>query len=129
MEGAAFNMISSFDHVQVSIEPGRLDEALAFYVDFLGFARVPKPADMRQSGAWLTSGTVNLHLGEDINPGVAFTPSPHAHPAMRVDNFDALFAQAGTKGFKARIDKGPAGFKRGSIWDPFGNRIELMQKL
>ncbi len=122
-------MILSFDHVQVSIRPGRLPDALAFYVDFLGFTRVPKPSDMRQSGAWLTAGSVNLHLGEDIDPCVEFTPSAHAHPAMRVDNFDALFSRATELGYKTRIDNGPAGFKRGSIWDPFGNRIELMQKL
>lgn len=122
-------MILSFDHVQVSIRPGRLPDALAFYVDFLGFTRVPKPADMRQSGAWLTAGSVNSHLGEDLDLGAEFTASPHAHPAMRVDNFDAMFGRAAELGYKTRIDNGPAGFKRGSIWDPFGNRIELMQKL
>jgi catechol 2,3-dioxygenase-like lactoylglutathione lyase family enzyme len=122
-------MILAFDHVQVAIPPGKLDEALAFYVDVLGFERVPKPADMRQSGAWLTSGSVNLHLGEDLDCAVTFAPSPHAHPAMRLDNFDATMQTAAARGLKTRIDKGPAGFQRGSIWDPFGNRIELMQEL
>ena len=122
-------MILAFDHVQVSMPPGKLNEALAFYVDVLGFVQVPKPADMRQSGAWLTSGSVNLHLGEDLDLGVTFVPSPHAHPALRLDNFDAIMQTAAARGFKTRIDSGPAGFHRGSIWDPFGNRIELMQKL
>lgn len=122
-------MILSVDHVQVSIRPGGLDDALAFYVGILGFTLVPKPADMRQSGAWLTSGSVNLHLGEELDPDVAFAPSPHAHPALRVDNFQSLMDAARQHGLNIRVDKGPAGFHRGSIWDPFDNRIELMQKL
>jgi len=122
-------MILAFDHVQVSIPPGKLDEALAFYIDVLGFIRVAKPASMRQSGAWLTSGSVNLHLGEDIDPATAFVVSPHAHPAMRVDNFQELMRVSEENGLKVRVDAGPSGFLRGSVWDPFGNRIELMQKL
>jgi catechol 2,3-dioxygenase-like lactoylglutathione lyase family enzyme len=121
-------MILSVDHVQVMIPTGRLDDALVFYIDLLGFTRVPKPADMRQSGAWLTSGAVNLHLGEDLAMTEAdFVASPNAHPAMRVDNFLDLMRLAEQKGLKVRVDSGPSGFHRGSIWDPFGNRIELMQ--
>lgn len=123
-------MILQYDHVQVMIPTGKLDDALAFYVGLLGFTRVPKPADMRQSGAWLVSGQVNLHLGEDLNRRTdEFVASPDAHPAMRVDNFDELIQVAKEKGLKVRVDTGPSGFHRGSIWDPFGNRIELMQKL
>ncbi len=118
-------MILAFDHVQISIPSGQLDSALAFYVDVLGFSRVPKPADMRQTGAWLIQGAVNLHLGEED----MFAASAYAHPALRVDNFLALMSLAEQNGLKTRVDKGPFGFHRGSIWDPFGNRIELMQKL
>lgn len=122
-------MIHSFDHVQVMIPTGKLDEALAFYMDLLGFTRVPKPADMRQSGAWLVSGAVNLHLGEDLAVDAAdFVASPNAHPALRVDNFLELMRLAEQKGLKVRVDNGPAGFHRGSIWDPFGNRLEFMQE-
>ncbi len=121
-------MILSIDHFQVSIPAGTVQDALDFYVDILGFTRVPKPADMIQSGAWLTGGSVNLHLGERKD-GEIFTASPDAHPAIRVDNFQDLMRLAEQKGLKIRMDKGPSGFYRGSIWDPFGNRIELMQKL
>ncbi len=122
-------MILAFDHVQVSIPTGYLDEALAFYIGVLGFTRVPKPADMRQSGAWLTGGTVNLHLGEASESDAAFSASGHAHPAIRVDNFQELMRLSEQKGLRVRVDAGPVGFLRGSVWDPFGNRIELMQKL
>jgi catechol 2,3-dioxygenase-like lactoylglutathione lyase family enzyme len=122
-------MILCYDHVQVMIPTGELTAALAFYINLLGFTRVPKPDDMRQSGAWLVCGDVKLHLGEDLEINANdFVPSPQAHPAMRVDNFDELMDKAKSHGLKVRIDKGPSGFQRGSIWDPFGNRIELMQK-
>ncbi len=129
-------MIQSFDHIQLTIKAGQVDAALAFYVDFLGFTRVPKPATMRQTGAWLTSGTVNLHLGEtsesngDEEENLSLPPKQgEAHPAFRVDNFAQLFQIATQKGLKTRVDSGPSGYCRGSIWDPFGNRIELMQAL
>ena len=121
-------MTLDIDHVQVSIPVGEVPRALEFYVDILGFTRIPKPADMIQSGAWLTGGSVNLHLGER-KEGEIFSASPDAHPAIRVDNFQALMTLSEQKGLKVRVDKGPSGFYRGSIWDPFGNRIELMQKL
>ena len=118
-------MILTFDHVQVSIPAGELEKALDFYIGVLGFTRVPKPADMRQTGAWLTAGQVNFHLGEEEK----FVASNLAHPAMRVDNFQELVRLSEQNGLKVRVDNGPAGFLRGSIWDPFGNRIELMQKM
>ena len=109
-------MILSFDHVQVLIPSGRLDEALAFYIDVLGFTRVPKPTDMSQSGAWMTGGNVNLHWGED---GVPFSASGHAHPALRVDNVQELMLASRQNGLKARMDNGPSGFYRGSVWKSY----------
>jgi 4-hydroxyphenylpyruvate dioxygenase-like putative hemolysin len=126
-------MIQSFDHIQLTIQAGQLDAAFVFYVDFLGFTRVPKPLTMRQSGAWLTSGSVNLHLGEtnesngDEEENLSLPRN--SHPAFRVNNFAQLMETATQKGFKTRVDAGPSGFLRGSVWDPFGNRIELMQAL
>ena len=118
-------MILAFDHVQVSIPAGEVEKALDFYIGVLGFTRVPKPADMRQTGAWLTAGQVNFHLGEEEK----FIASNLSHPAMRVDNFQELVRHSEQNGLKVRVDNGPSGFLRGSIWDPFGNRIELMQKM
>jgi catechol 2,3-dioxygenase-like lactoylglutathione lyase family enzyme len=117
--------VLSLDHFQVSVPWGRLPEALAFYVDVLGFTRVPKPAELSQTGAWLVAGTVNLHIGEETE----FEASPRAHPAFCVDNIDELLARATQAGRTYRMDDGPKGYKRGSVFDPFGNRIELMQKL
>jgi catechol 2,3-dioxygenase-like lactoylglutathione lyase family enzyme len=111
------------DHIQVAIPAGRLPDALAFYTQVLFFLRVPKPAELDQSGAWLISGPVNLHLGEEAD----FTASPRAHPALLVDNFAEIIEAARRCNHPVRIDAGPTGYLRASVFDPFGNRIEVMQ--
>ena len=117
--------VLKIDHVQVAIPWGRIPEALAFYEGVLQFVRIPKPAELDQSGAWLTQGPVNLHLGEEHE----FEPSRRAHPAFMVDNINQLLENAERGGFPLRVDDGPKGYKRASVFDPFGNRIELMQQL
>ncbi|HET7773153.1 MAG TPA: VOC family protein [Burkholderiaceae bacterium] len=118
-------MIIGLDHVQISIPAGRLDEALRFYADTLGFVRVPKPAELSPTGAWLTGGTLNLHLGEEAH----FATDGRAHPALMVADAGALIERCAAAGYRHRWDEGPAGYLRGSVFDPFGNRVELMQKL
>ena len=117
--------VIKIDHFQVAIPWGRIPDALAFYEGVLQFVRVAKPAELDQSGAWLVQGPVNLHLGEEKE----FEPARRAHPALLVDNIDQLLGNAERGGHPLRIDQGPTGYKRASVFDPFGNRIELMQKL
>lgn len=118
-------MITGLDHIQISIPEGRVPDALAFYVDVLGFTRVPKPAELSQTGAWLTASGVNIHLGERVN----FATDGDAHPAFCVSDLNSLLTKI--EGAKCRIrrDDGPIGYARASAWDPFGNRIEFMQRL
>jgi catechol 2,3-dioxygenase-like lactoylglutathione lyase family enzyme len=118
-------MITGLDHIQISIPAGRLAQALQFYENTLGFTRVPKPAELSQTGAWLEQGGISLHLGEEEN----FATDGRAHPAFKVSDVQALMDACIAAGYKHRWDNGPAGYKRGSVFDPFGNRVELMQKL
>jgi catechol 2,3-dioxygenase-like lactoylglutathione lyase family enzyme len=117
--------ITGLDHIQISIPAGRLAEALQFYQDALGFTRVAKPAELSPTGAWLTQGGVNLHLGEEAN----FATDGRAHPALMVSDVQQLVDACAAKGYRHRWDAGPNGYKRGSVFDPFGNRVELMEKL
>ena len=117
--------VLKLDHFQVSIPMGEVDKALAFYVGVLGFARVSKAPGLDPHGAWLVGGDVNLHLGEESE----FESARHAHPALLVDNIETLLDSAQRAGHHVRVDEGPAGYRRASVFDPFGNRIELMQRL
>jgi len=117
--------VLGFDHVQLSIPVGRLGEALPFYVDILGFERIPKPPELDSRGAWLQQGPVQLHLGEESE----FVIDGRAHPALRVDDIEAVLRRAAGACYRIRRDEGPKGFSHASVFDVFGNRIELMQEI
>lgn len=118
-------MILGLDHLQISIPAGRLDEALSYYVGLLGFTRIPKPAGLDPRGAWLEQSGLHLHLGEES----PFATDGCAHPAFRVADMDAILNPLIARGLPVRAEVGPEGCRRVSVFDPFGNRIELMQGL
>ena len=119
--------ILSIDHIQIAMPPGEEAKARAFYVNVLGFTEIPKPPELaKRGGAWFESGTTQLHLG--VEPD--FRPARKAHPAFVVDDLDTLLAKIQAEGFEVDASQ-PAldGYKRAHVFDPFGNRIELMEKL
>ena len=119
--------ILSIDHIQIAMPPGEEAKARAFYVNVLGFTEIPKPPELaKRGGAWFESGTTQLHLG--VEPD--FHPARKAHPAFVVDDLDTLLAKIQAAGFEVDASQPPLdGYKRVHIFDPFGNRIELMEKL
>lgn len=119
--------VLSIDHVQIAMPAGQEEKARAFYVGVLGFAETSKPVELaRRGGAWFQSGNVKLHLG--VEDG--FKPARKAHPAFIVSDLDTVIAKVQDAGFETDASQPPLdGYKRAHIFDPFGNRIELMEKL
>jgi catechol 2,3-dioxygenase-like lactoylglutathione lyase family enzyme len=119
--------ILSIDHVQIAMPAGEEAKARAFYNGQLGFTEIPKPPELaRRGGAWFQSGNVQLHLGVEID----FHPARKAHPAFVVDDLDPLIANLRSAGYETDTTQPPLdGYKRAHVFDPFGNRIELMEKL
>jgi catechol 2,3-dioxygenase-like lactoylglutathione lyase family enzyme len=119
--------ILSIDHVQLAMPANGEESARAFYIDVLGFIEIPKPAELaKRGGVWLESESVQLHLGIEPN----FHPARKAHPAFLVDNLKSLLAKVQGAGYEIDTSQPPLhGFKRAYVFDPFGNRIELMEKL
>ena len=119
--------ILSIDHVQIAMPAGGEERAREFYVNVLGFAEIAKPPELaKRGGAWFQSGDVQLHLGVESN----FRPARKAHPALIVDDLDSLLANAQDTGYDIDSSQPPLdGYKRAHIFDPFGNRIELMERL
>jgi catechol 2,3-dioxygenase-like lactoylglutathione lyase family enzyme len=119
--------ILSIDHVQIAMPAGEEDKARAFYVDVLGFAEISKPAELaRRGGVWFQSGDVQLHLGVETG----FKPARKAHPAFIVSDLESVIVKVQSAGFETDTSQPPlAGYKRVHVFDPFGNRIELMEKL
>ncbi len=117
--------ILSLDHLQVAIPVGGENRAREFYTGILGFTEIEKPAPMAgRSSIWFAAGAVNLHLG--IEP--EFHPAKRAHPAFVVDDLDEILAACERAGLTTRPDTSFNGFRRVHVLDPFGNRLELMQR-
>lgn len=119
--------IYAIDHVQLSIPKGEEEKARAFYVGLLGFSEVPKPAELAgRGGAWFEQGQVKLHLGVEAD----FHPLKKAHPALLVDDLSALILHLQINGCEVDTSQPPlGGYRRAHVLDPFGNRLELMEKL
>ena len=119
--------ILSIDHVQIAMPSSGEESARAFYMDVLGFIEIPKPTELaKRGGVWLLSENVQLHLGIEQD----FHPARKAHPAFIVDDLSSFIATAENAGFETDTSQPPLdGFKRAHVFDPFGNRIELMEKL
>jgi catechol 2,3-dioxygenase-like lactoylglutathione lyase family enzyme len=117
----------SIDHIQIAIPPEGEGKARGFYINVLGFTEIPKPAELaKRGGAWFQVGNVQLHLGVEAD----FRAARKAHPAFLVDDLDELMNKAQSAGFEIDTTQPLLeGYKRLHVFDPFGNRIELMEKL
>jgi catechol 2,3-dioxygenase-like lactoylglutathione lyase family enzyme len=116
--------VLGLDHVQIAIPVGGEERAREFYAGILKFSEVEKPAAMAgRKSIWFVAGPVNLHLGIEAE----FHPAKRAHAAFVVDNLDEIVAACEGAGLQTKPDAGLAGFRRIHVFDPFGNRIELME--
>ncbi len=117
--------ILNIDHVQITIPVASEDRARGFYSRILGFTEIAKPPQMAErKSIWFVSGAVNLHLGIELD----FTPARRAHPAFVVDALDAILAACERAGITVKSDTSFNNFRRVHVFDPFGNRLELMER-
>ncbi len=58
-----------------------------------------------------------------------FVPATKAHPAFAVSDLDRLEATITTRGLAVRRETDPIGPDVLYVDDPFGNRIELLERL
>lgn len=118
--------IAAIDHVQIAIPAGGEAVARAFYADLLGLTEVPKPASMAaRGGAWYRAGDVKVHLGVERD----FRANDKAHVAFRVADVAGLTNKAEALGFKVKQDDELPGHVRAFLYDPFGNRIEILKPI
>lgn len=119
--------ILGFDHVHITMPKGEEDKARAFYGGILGLSEIPKPPELaKRGGAWFQLGPVVIHLGVETD----FRPARKAHTAVVVDDLEAFLAKCREHGVEIDGDQPPLeGYKRAHIFDLFGNRFELMEKL
>jgi catechol 2,3-dioxygenase-like lactoylglutathione lyase family enzyme len=111
------------DHVQLAMPAGGEQIARRFFVDVLGMTEVAKPDELaKRGGCWFTSGKVQVHLGVEND----YRPAKKAHPAFRCRNYESLLARLRSQRIETIEAQDIPGVRRCHIFDPFGNRIELV---
>src|SRR5436190_10800408 len=116
--------IHGLDHVQLAMPAGQESIAREFYAGILGLVEVPKPANLaKRGGVWFEGGGLRLHLGVEAD----FRAAKKAHPAILVQQLDALIQHLERTGVPIVTDEPLAGYHRIYVSDPFGNRLELLE--
>jgi catechol 2,3-dioxygenase-like lactoylglutathione lyase family enzyme len=114
----------SVDHVQLAMPAGGEDDARGFYRDLLGLPETPKPPHLaKRGGCWFESDAVKIHLGVEQD----FRPARKAHPALLVRDLPSLVKTLRDAGVDVVDDEPLEGYDRIYAYDPFGNRLELME--
>lgn len=114
------------DHIQLAMPPGREAEARAFYEGILGIPERAKPPGLaRRGGCWFEKGALKVHLGVERE----FRAARKAHPAFLVTGLRDMVCRLAAAGHAVGEDAPLTGYDRVFADDPFGNRIELMEKL
>jgi len=117
--------VVSLDHVQLAKPAGREAEARTFYEGLLGIPELKKPPHLAaRGGVWFERGTLKIHLGVDKQ----FVPARKAHPGLIVEELSGLVAALKAAGVGVTADEPLEGYERVYVDDPFGNRIELMER-
>ena len=111
------------NHVQICIPPGAETAAREFYGRLLGLTEIEKPAVLRANGGlWFQIADIQLHIGVEANQSKS-----KRHPAFEVEGVEAIRSYLEANRVRTRDEPALAGIKRFSFFDPFDNRIELLE--
>lgn len=115
------------EHVQLAMPAGQEAKARAFYAGVLGLTEVPKPAELAgRGGCWFEQAdAIKVHLGVELD----FRPARKAHVAFVTAALDPLLAAARAAGCETTEPEPLDPYRRAFVFDPFGNRLELMEPL
>lgn len=117
--------VEAIEHVQLAMPQGQEDTARRFYTGLLGIPEVPKPPDLaKRGGVWFETQNLKVHLGVEAD----FRPARKAHPGFLVRDLTALVDKLRVAGVEVVEAEPLTGFSHVYVSDPFGNRIELMER-
>ena len=115
----------TLDHIQIAIPAGTEATARAFWCDGLGLPEIDKPEALRdRGGLWLDLEGAELHLGVEDT----FAPARKAHPGFAVRDINETAARIEALGQIPLWDETIKNRRRFFAEDPFGNRLEFLQK-
>ena len=118
--------IVGVDHVQLAMPAGEEAKARRFYAGVLGLAEVAKPPHLAaRGGVWFEAPGVKVHLGVDPD----FRPARKAHPGLLVRDLAGLCAALDGAGHPVVEAEPLEGYAHVYVDDPFGNRLELLERM
>jgi catechol 2,3-dioxygenase-like lactoylglutathione lyase family enzyme len=119
-------IVFAIDHIQLAMPAGEERRARAFYSGILGIPELEKPPHLaKRGGVWFERGALKVHLGVEEH----FVPARKAHPGLLVQGLSELIDKLTQAGFAPHADEPLEGYERAYVADPFGNRIELLERI
>jgi catechol 2,3-dioxygenase-like lactoylglutathione lyase family enzyme len=118
-------MVIGVNHVQVNVPTDALHAARDFYLGFMGFREIERPATFTSKGIWMNAGSFEVHIG--LEDGV--DRKTRAHIAYQVTDISAWREKVRAQGWTIQEQPVIPGHDRFQFRDPFGNNIELIQRL
>lgn len=113
-------------HVQITVEPGEIESAEAFYCGVLGLVEIEKPASLGgRGGFWAGLGDQQLHVG--VESGVERSATK-GHVAYEVEDLPSWRDRLAAAGICPVESIAIPGFDRFEFRDPFGHRVELIAR-
>ena len=117
--------VRGIHHVQICIAPNADAEARRFYIGLLGFREIDKPAPLQaRGGFWLAVGDRQVHVNSEEGPR-----SKRAHVAYEVDDLSEWRMRLAASGVAVKDGEDLPGYRRFEFRDPFGNRIEFLERV
>ncbi len=119
-------MLLRIHHAQITIPPGCEEKARDFYCRLLGLSEITKPASLRSRGGfWLELGGLELHIGVEENQHRGKTK---AHLAYMVKDLDDWRRRLEGENIEVINGIRLPETNRFEFRDPFGNRVEFLEK-
>jgi catechol 2,3-dioxygenase-like lactoylglutathione lyase family enzyme len=119
--------IKSVHHSQITIPPGTEEKARLFYCKILGLKEIPKPDALQNHGGfWLELNGFQIHIGTEDNLDRTKTK---AHLAYLVEDLDNWQKKLEDEGVPVKQGISISYFERFEFRDPFGNRVEFLEKV
>jgi catechol 2,3-dioxygenase-like lactoylglutathione lyase family enzyme len=116
--------VKRLDHVQVCIPRDAEARAREFYGGLLGLREIEKPEVLKKNGGlWYEVADIQLHIGVED----AVAPSKR-HPAFEVERIAEVRTYLEQNDVRTKNEPSLPGVERFSFFDPFGNRVELLEK-
>jgi len=101
------------------------EKAREFYGEILGLEELEVPLALRDRACcWFQCGRLQVHIGIQQD----FQPSRKAHPAFLTTNIDGLKEVFQLHGIVTVDDSDLPGVRRFFAADPWGNRLEFLEK-